>query len=361
MTERIYNFSAGPATLPTEVLTRAQNELLSLPGVGMSVMEISHRSKIYDRIHNSAINRIKNLLSLPADYHVLFMQGGATLQFSMVPLNFLSKDQSADYVVTGVWGKKAIKEAQKFGAANLVYSGEASGFKLIPEPEELKFNPNAVFVHYTSNETIDGVEFKYDLDARQIPVVCDASSNILSKPIDATKYALIYAGAQKNLGPSGVTIVIVRDDFLQQANDNPIPLLNYKTFVRENSLVNTPNTWAIYLVDLICEWLADKGGLQAMQIENEAKAQILYEALDNSDFYRGHADKNARSTMNVTFRLPNEDLEKKFCADASEIGLDGLKGHRSVGGVRASIYNAFPRAGVEKLVEFMREFERKNG
>ncbi len=362
MTERIYNFSAGPAMLPTEVLERAQAEMLGLPGVGMSVMEISHRSGVYDEIHNRAQTKIKNLLGLTEDFKILFMQGGATMQFSAVPLNFLaSSDATADYVVTGVWGKKAVKEAAKFGAANQIFSSELSGFKSVPEQSDLKFTENAVYAHYTSNETIDGVEFKYDLDANGIPVVCDASSNILSKPIDVSKYDLIYAGAQKNLGPSGVTIVIVRQSLLAKARESQIPLLNYNVYAAENSLVNTPNTWAIYLIDLVCDWLAAKGGLAAMQQINEAKARILYEALDNSDFYNAHVDKPARSTMNVTFRLPSADLDKKFCADATEIGLDGLKGHRSVGGVRASIYNAFPRKGVEKLVEFMREFERCNG
>lgn len=347
--------------LPTEVLERAKEELLSLPGVGMSVMEISHRSKIYDDIHNRAQEKIKHLLGLTADFKILFVQGGATLQFSTVPLNFLANGAAADYVVTGVWGKKAVKEAHKFGTANQIFSSETSGFKSIPLQNELKFTEDAVYVHYTSNETIDGVEFKYDLDAGQIPVVCDASSNILSKPIDVSKYDLIYAGAQKNLGPSGVTIVIMREAFLQTAAESKIPLLNYKVYAAENSLVNTPNTWAIYLIDLVCDWLVAKGGLVAMQQANESKARILYDAIDASDFYRGHAELGARSTMNATFRLPSAELDKKFCAAAAEIGLDGLKGHRSVGGVRASLYNAFPRAGVEKLIEFMREFERRNG
>lgn len=361
MTERIYNFSAGPATLPVPVLERAQSELLSLPGVGMSVMEISHRSRVYDEIHNRAQTKIKRLLNLTDDFRVLFVQGGATLQFSTVPLNFLNENTSADYVVTGVWGKKAQKEAAKFGAARKIYSGEDKGFRSVPQQNELQFSETAAYVHYTSNETIDGVEFKYDLDARGVPVVCDASSNILAKPIDATKYDLIYAGAQKNLGPSGVTVVIVREQFLQTAATSKIPLLDYKTYAEHNSLVNTPNTWAIYLIDLVCDWLDEKGGLAAMQRANEAKAKILYDAIDASGFYRGHAERAARSTMNATFRLPSEDLEKRFCAEAEKNGLSGLKGHRSVGGVRASVYNAFPREGVEKLVEFMREFERANG
>lgn len=361
MNNRIFNFSAGPAILPVEVLEQAQAELLSLRDSGMSVMEISHRSETFEKINRDAQAGIKNLLDLPENYRVLFLQGGATFQFLMIPMNFLAKGQSADYIVNGTWGKKAVAEAKRFGAAQTVFSTEETGFKSAPTQNELAFNQNAVYVHYTSNETIEGVEFKYDLDAGEIPVVCDASSNILSKPIDVSKYALIYAGAQKNLGPSGVTIVIIRDDLLEKSSADLPTMLNYQAFADHNSMINTPNTWGIYLVNLVCEWIKTKGGLAAMEIANKAKAQILYDALDQSDFYQGHAEKSARSLMNVTFRLPAEDLEKRFCAEATKIGLDGLKGHRSVGGVRASIYNAFPLAGVEKLIEFMREFEQRNG
>lgn len=361
MTKRIYNFSSGPAMMPTEVLEKAQAELLSLRAIGMSVMEISHRSKVFEKINNDAQQGIKDLLGLSDDYQVLFMQGGATLQFTVLPMNFLAKDKSADFVVTGTWSKKAVKEAARYGRANTVFSSEGAGFRTVPAPEELNFDANAAYIHYTSNETIDGVEFKYDLDGDAIPVFCDASSNILSKPIDVSKYALIYAGAQKNIGASGVTVVIVCKELLEQIPADLPPTLSLRAFAENNSLLNTPNTWGVYLVGLVTEWLKAKGGLAAMQVENEAKAKLLYDALDASDFYRLHADKSARSTMNVTFCLPSEELEQKFCAEAAEIGLDGLKGHRSVGGVRASIYNAFPREGVETLVEFMREFERKNG
>ncbi|HEX8397014.1 MAG TPA: 3-phosphoserine/phosphohydroxythreonine transaminase [Pyrinomonadaceae bacterium] len=362
MTERIYNFSAGPATLPTEVLERAKSELLSHTESGMSVMEISHRSKQFETILENARQKIKELLDLPENYHVLFLQGGASLQFSMIPMNFLPPNQTADYIVTGVWGKKAVAEARKIGNVNIVFSGEESGFRSVPTQEELNFTPDAAYVHYTSNETIDGVEFKYDLDAGGIPVVCDASSNIMSRKIDAEKYALIYAGAQKNLGPSGVTLVVLRDDLLGNIPDGLPSLLDYRVFVKDDSMPNTPNTWGVYLLDLVCDWLKAKGGVAAMQRENEAKAKLLYDALDRSDgFYRPHAEREARSLMNVTFRLPSEELEEKFCAEAEREKLSGLKGHRSVGGIRASIYNAMPQAGVAVLVEFMKDFAGRNG
>jgi phosphoserine aminotransferase len=362
MTERIYNFSAGPATLPTEVLERAKSELLSHAESGMSVMEISHRSKQFETILENARQKIKELLDLPENYHVLFLQGGASLQFSMIPMNFLPPNQTADYIVTGVWGKKAVAEARKIGNVNIVFSGEESGFRSVPTQEELNFTPDAAYVHYTSNETIDGIEFHYDLDAGGIPVVCDASSNIMSRTIDAEKYALIYAGAQKNLGPSGVTLVVLRDDLLGKIPENLPSLLDYRVFVKDGSMPNTPNTWGVYLLDLVCDWLKAKGGVRAMQRENEAKARLLYDALDQSDgFYRPHAEREARSLMNVTFRLPSEELEEKFCAEAEREKLSGLKGHRSVGGIRASIYNAMPQAGVAVLVEFMKDFAGRNG
>jgi phosphoserine aminotransferase len=362
MTERIYNFSAGPAVLPLEVLEKAQSELLSLGESGMSVMEISHRSPRFEAIIENARQKIKELLRLPDNYHILFLQGGASLQFSMIGLNFLPPDKTADYIVTGVWGKKAVKEARKIGNANVAFSSEASGFRTIPSPEELNFSPNAAYVHYTSNETIDGVEFKYDLEANGIPVFCDASSNIMSRPLDAEKYALIYAGAQKNLGPSGVTLVVLRDDLLAQIPENLPSLLDYRVYVKDGSMTNTPNTWGIYLLDLVCDWLQSKGGLAEMHKENEAKAKLLYDALDASDnFYRPHAERAARSSMNVTFRLASEELEAKFC-DAAEAGnLSGLKGHRTVGGIRASIYNAMPTVGVHSLIEFMKDFAEQNG
>jgi phosphoserine aminotransferase len=361
MTERIYNFSAGPAVLPVSVLEEAQRELVSLPGVGMSVMEISHRSKTFDEIIGSAERGLRELLGLPDNYRVLFLQGGASLQFSMIPMNFLPKDGSADYIVTGSWGKKAVKEAKREGAVNIAATTADGGFTRIPDQDELKLDPKAAYVHITTNETIEGVEWKREPETGDVPLVADASSDILSHAIPAEKYALIYAGAQKNMGPSGVTLVIVRDDLLERIPDNLHTMLDYRTHVENNSLYNTPNTWGIYIINLVCKWLQEKGGLPGMERENEAKAQLLYDAIDATDFYRGHADPDSRSIMNVTFRLPSEELEKKFASEATAAGLDGLKGHRSVGGIRASIYNAFPREGVEALVSFMHEFEKKNG
>ncbi len=359
MTKRIYNFSAGPAILPAEVLEKAQNELLSLNGIGMSVMEISHRSKHFAPILEQAENGIRELLQVPENYKVLFLQGGASLQFSMIPMNFLKS--SADYIVTGAWGEKAVKEAKKCGDVNVIFSTKETNFKSVPEQDELNFSQTADYIHYCSNETIDGVEFKYDLDGKGIPVVCDASSNILSKPLDIEKYALIYAGAQKNIGPSGVTLVIIRDDLLEKVPANQFSMLDYRAIAANDSMLNTPNTWGIYLISLVCEWLKEKGGVPAMQKINEEKAKILYDAIDASDgFYSGHAENAARSLMNVTFRLPSEDLEKQFVTEATANGFDGLKGHRSVGGIRASIYNAFPKEGVEALVEFMKDFTNKN-
>jgi phosphoserine aminotransferase len=360
MTERIYNFSAGPAVLPSEVLEKARAEMLSLNGIGMSVMEISHRSKHFAPILEAAERGLRELLAVPEKYRVLFLQGGASLQFSMIPMNFLKRE--ADYIVTGAWGEKAVSEAEKCGRVNVIFSGRAEGFRSIPMPEELNFSQAADYVHYCSNETIDGVEFKYDLDGKGIPVVCDASSNILSKPLDIEKYALVYAGAQKNIGPSGVTVVIIRDDLLERIPENQFTMLDYRAHAKNDSMLNTPNTWGIYLISLVCEWLKAQGGVTAITRINEEKARILYDAIDGSDgFYRGHAEKQARSLMNVTFRLPSEELEKQFVAAAAAARMDGLKGHRSVGGIRASIYNAFPLAGVERLVEFMSDFADQNG
>ena len=362
MTQKIYNFSAGPAVLPVPVLEEAQREMLNLRGIGMSVMEISHRSKHFEAILTAAENGIRDHLQIPAGYRVLFLQGGATLQFSMIPMNFLSHGETADYVITGAWGKKALKEAKRCGNAATIYSSAEGGFKSVPSQDELTYSSDAKYIHYTSNETIEGVEFKYEPDGSGIPVICDASSNILSKPLDISKYALIYAGAQKNIGPSGVTLVIIRDDLIAQVPENQHSMLDYRLLAENDSMLNTPNTWGIYLISLVCEWLREQGGLAAMEKKNKEKAAILYDAIDASDgYYVGHAERSARSLMNVTFRLPSEKLEKQFCSEATTQGLDGLKGHRSVGGVRASIYNAFPREGVERLVEFMQDFAKRNG
>jgi phosphoserine aminotransferase len=361
MTERIFNFSAGPAVIPVPVLEEAQRDMLALPGVGMSVMEISHRSKTFDEIIAGADTGLRELLNIPKDYTVLFLQGGASLQFAMVPMNFLSLDGSADYIVTGSWGKKAVKEAQKFGNVSLAADTADGGFTRVPTQDELQLDPNAAYVHITSNETIEGVEFKSEPEVGDVPLVCDASSDILSRPIPVKKYGLIYGGAQKNMGPSGVTLVIMREDLLPRGREGLATMLDYRTHAKDKSLHNTPNTWGIYIINLVCKWLKEKGGLPAMQAENEEKAKLIYDAIDATDFYRGHADPDSRSMMNVTFRLPSEDLEKKFANEATAAGMDGLKGHRSVGGIRASIYNAFPREGCEALVEFMKEFEKKNG
>ena len=361
MTERIHNFSAGPAILPMEVLQTAQRELVGLPGVGMSVMEISHRSSVFDEIISGADNGIRELMGVPDNYHVLFLQGGASLQFSMLAMNFLAADKSADYILTGSWGKKAVKEAKRAGLVNIAATMADGGFTRVPAQDELKLDPHAAYVHLTTNETIEGVEWKTEPEVGEVPLFADASSDILSRVVPVEKYALIYAGAQKNMGPSGVTLVIIRDDLLKRIPDGLHTMLDYRTHVDNKSLYNTPNTWGIYIINLVCKWLKEKGGLAAMQRENEVKAQILYDAIDATEFYRGHADADCRSSMNVTFRLPSEDLEKRFCSEATALGLDGLKGHRSVGGIRASIYNAFPREGVEALVEFMKDFAQKNG
>src|SRR5918912_1636820 len=329
MTERIYNFSAGPAVLPLPVLEQAQRELLSLPGVGMSVMEISHRSKRFDEIIGNAERGVRELLGLPENYHVLFLQGGASLQFSMIPMNFLPKEGSADYIITGSWGKKALKEAKREGAVNVAATMADGGFTRTPGHEEIKLDPKAAYVHITTNETIEGVEWKDEPEVGDVPLIADASSDICSHPINVGRYALIYAGAQKNLGPSGVTLVIIRDDLLARIPDGLHTMLDYRTHTQNKSLYNTPNTWGIYIIDLVCKWIKDKGGLEGMHRINEEKARLLYDAIDATDFYRGHADPDSRSIMNVTFRLPSEELEKKFASEATAAGLDGLKGHRS--------------------------------
>jgi phosphoserine aminotransferase len=361
MTDRIFNFSAGPAILPVPVLEEAQRDMLSLPGVGMSVMEISHRSKTFADILAQADSGVRRLLGVPDNYRVLFLQGGASLQFSMVPINFLPAEGSADYILTGSWGKKALKEAKKVGAVNLAATMADGGFTRVPNDDEINFDSRAAYVHITTNETIEGVEWKKEPNTGDVPLIADASSDIMSHRIPVEKYALIYAGAQKNMGPSGVTLVILREDLLSRIPDGLHTMLDYRTHTENNSLYNTPNTWGIYIINLVCKWVEEKGGIEGIERENGAKAKLLYDAIDATDFYRGHADADARSIMNVTFRLPSEELEKKFTSEATALGLDGLKGHRSVGGIRASIYNAFPLAGVEVLVSFMKDFERKNG
>ena len=361
MTARIYNFSAGPAVLPLSVLEEAQRDLVALPGVGMSILEISHRSAAFDEIIHGAETDLRALGSIPDNYKVLFLQGGASLQFSMVPMNLLSAGASADYIVTGAWSQKAVKEAKRVGAVNIAASTEGENFARIPRQQELKLDPNASYVHYTTNNTIFGTEFNYVPEVGAVPLVADASSDIFSGPMDVAKYGLIYAGAQKNLAPAGVTLVIVRDDLLKRTPSSLATMLQYGVHVENNSMYNTPPVFAIYIMRLVLAWLIKQGGLAAIEKRNARKADKLYAEIDRTGFYRGHASKDSRSRMNVTFRLPSEDLEKKFIKDATAAGLDGLKGHRSVGGLRASIYNAFPEEGVDALVQFMSEFQRRNG
>ena len=365
MTERVYNLNAGPAILPLPVLEEAQRHLLALPGEGMSILEISHRSKTFEGILEEAKGRLRQLLGIHDDYHILFQQGGATLQFYMVPLNLLGDGrQPADYILTGSWAQKAFQEAKKVPGAkiNIAASTEAENFSRIPRGEELKLDPNAAFVHYTSNNTIFGTQWRTEPETGPIPLVCDASSDILSKPIEVRKHKLIYAGAQKNMGPAGVTLVIVRQDVLSGIPKGLPVMLDYAVQVKDNSLHNTPPCFAIYLVNLVCKWLQDMGGIASIQELNRKKAEHLYSAIDGSrGYYRGTAAPDSRSQMNVTFRLPSEELENRFVKEATAAGFHGLKGHRSVGGTRASIYNAFPLKGVEDLVAFMQEFKRKNG
>lgn len=360
-TTRIFNFSAGPAVLPVDVLEQAQRDLLSLPGVGMSILEISHRSKPFDEIIEGCERDLRTLAGIPAGYQVLFLQGGASLQFSMVPMNLLPPGGSADYIVTGAWSQKAVKEAKRVGGVKIAASTEGENFARVPRQDELSLDPSAGYLHYTTNNTIFGTEFHYVPNGGSVPLVADASSDIFSGPIDVSKYALIYAGAQKNLAPAGVTLVIVREDMLKRTPSSLPTMLQYSVHAENKSLYNTPPVFAIYIMRLVLAWLIKQGGLAAMGARNTRKAHKLYTAIDRTEFYRGHAQSDSRSRMNVTFRLPTEELEKKFIKDATAAGLDGLKGHRSVGGLRASIYNAFPEEGVDALVQFMAEFERRNG
>ncbi|HET55286.1 MAG TPA: 3-phosphoserine/phosphohydroxythreonine transaminase [Ignavibacteria bacterium] len=362
MTNRIYNFSAGPAILPEDVLKEAQEDMLSYKGSGMSVMEMSHRGKIYDSIFKDAEADLRKLLDINDNYAVLFLQGGATLQFSMVPVNLMPPKNKADYIITGSWAKKAMKEAKRVGTVNVAGSTEEEKFVRLPKQEELKLDPGASYVHFTSNNTIYGTQYITEPEVGNVPLVCDASSDMLHKKIDINKYGLIYAGAQKNMGPAGVALVIIRKDLLERSSDSLHTYLNYKVHVDSESLYNTPATYSVYIMGLVYKWLLNLGGLDKMYEMNKEKAGILYDYIDNSDgYYKGTvAVKEDRSLMNVTYRLPSEELEKKFVAESTEKGFSGLKGHRSVGGIRASIYNAFPKKGVEALVEFMKDFKKNN-
>ncbi|HEX4000922.1 MAG TPA: 3-phosphoserine/phosphohydroxythreonine transaminase [Pirellulales bacterium] len=364
MTKRVYNFSPGPAVLPLPVLEQIQSEMLSLPGMGASVLEISHRSAAFDAILAEAQALLRQLLGVPENYRIVFMQGGAHLQFTTVAQNFLrGAGKTAEYIITGTWGNAALKEAQKEGPTRVVWDGKEHNYSYLPEFGELKLSPEAAYVHMTSNETIQGVQFVGQPDAGSVALVCDSSSDFLSRPIDVARYGLIYACAQKNAGISGVTAVVVRDDLLERVPKNLSASLDYANFAKNDSRPNTPPTFAIYVLMLVGRWIRDTiGGLDQMAAHNERKAKLLYDAIDTSGgFYRPHARTDCRSKMNITFRLPSEDLEKSFVKEAAKLELTELKGHRSVGGIRASIYNAMPMPGVETLAEFMADFAKQSG
>ncbi len=355
---RLHNFSAGPGSLPAEVMLEVRDELPVYEGLGASIMEVSHRSKEFDGIWGRAQERLRRLLGLGPEWHVLFLQGGASMQFYQVPLNFLRADASADYLNTGAWSKKAIKEARRVGRVNVAASSEADEFTYIPEPSGWNLDPDAAYLHFTSNNTIFGTEYPFEPEA-SVPLVCDASSDFLSRPIEAERYGLIYAGAQKNIGPAGATAVLIKDSFLQTKKENLPTMLDYGSHTGE--MFNTPPVFAVYVVEKVLAWLEAKGGLAAMASENDRKAALLYGAIDAGGFYRSTARTDSRSKMNVTYRLPSEELEERFVKEAKAAGMVGLKGHRSVGGIRASIYNAVGLDSVAALVSLMQEFERRNG
>jgi phosphoserine aminotransferase len=357
---RVHNFSAGPAGLPLPVLQQAQAEFLDFRGRGMSLMEMSHRSAAFDAVMQQTEADLRQLLGIPADYKVLFLQGGASLQFGMLPMNLRPLDGSADYTINGTWGQAAYKDARRLGKVRVAASTEATNYDRVSTQSELELDPDAAYLHFTSNETIHGVQWQAEpVPLSGVPLVCDMSSDFLSRPVDISRYSLIYAGAQKNAGPAGVTIVILHQDLLERVPDNLPVMLDYKVQASKGSMHNTPPTYSIYIVGLVLQWLIELGGLPAILDRNQHKASLIYQAIDQSaGFYRGHAQPDSRSLMNVTFRLPSEELEKLFAKQAEQNGLIGLKGHRSIGGLRASIYNACPLEAVEALVHFMAEFMR---
>ncbi|RSL34374.1 3-phosphoserine/phosphohydroxythreonine transaminase [Salibacterium salarium] len=358
---RAHNFNAGPAALPTEVLESAQKELVNFNNTGMSVMELSHRSPDYEAVHNEAIVSIKRLLAVPDDYEVLLLQGGASLQFPMIPMNFLSKDETANYILTGSWSEKAVKEAELIGKTRSSVSSAESNYTYIPDTNQLGLSENDAYVHITSNNTIFGTQWQdFDLDWKS-PLIADMSSDILSKPIPIERFSMIYAGAQKNLGPSGVTVVIIKKDLLDRSSQNVPTLMRYRTHSDKNSLYHTPPTFAVYMLKKVLNWVEENGGAEGMRQRNTEKANLLYHTIDESNgFYQGHAEKNSRSFMNVTFNLPSAELNEKFLKEAKEAGFVGLNGHRSVGGCRASIYNAVSLESCQALKEFMIEFQKNN-
>lgn len=358
--KRVHNFSAGPATLPLEVLEKAQQELTSYQGKGASIMEMSHRSPEYKEINEQAVKRLKEVTGADDDWEVLFLQGGASSQFMMAPMNFLSKDQTVDIIDTGSWSSKAIKEAKLFGNVHVPFSSKEEDYTRVPQDSDLNPSESSVYTHFTSNNTIFGTQFPKEPKTNGSLLVCDASSDFLSRPIDLDKYGLIYAGAQKNLGPAGVTVVMVRNSFMKYQKPDPLPtMLNYKTHIEK--IFNTPPVFAVYMVNMVLEWILDNGGLDAFKTYNEEKAALLYDELDKDDFYRATVKPGSRSNMNVTFRIGSEDLESEFLFEAAKHDLVNLKGHRSVGGIRASIYNACPRESVETLIQFMQDFRDRKG
>jgi len=360
MSDRVFNFNPGPATLPLSVLEQAREEFLNYRGDGLSILEMSHRSKTFEQIINDAVSDVKKVMGFGDNYSVMFLQGGATGQFAAVPLNLAVKGKPALYINTGSWSKKAISEAKKLGIQyEVIASSETDNFSHIPN--DFKIKPDASYLHITSNNTIFGTQWADYPDSGNVPLVADMSSDLYCRRFDPKKFALIYAGAQKNAGPAGVTIVILRNDLLTRSHDDIPTILNYNIFADKNSLYNTPNCFGIYLVGLVMKWILDQGGIDKVEKVNKEKANLIYQTVDGTDFYRGTAKEDSRSIMNITFRLPSEDLEKKFVAEATAAKLVGLKGHRSVGGIRASIYNAMSLDGVKALVSFMKDFEKKNG
>lgn len=361
MTDRIHNFSAGPAVLPEPVLRKAQEAIWNVNGSGIGIIEHSHRGKVFDRIIDEAEQACRALAGIPDNYQVLFLQGGASLQFSMIPMNLLPPDRTADYILTGVWSQKAIKEAKLLGKVHVAATSEATNFDRIPKPGEIRYSANPAYVHFTTNNTIYGTQWRSEPTApADAPLIADTSSDMYSRPLDVRKYGLIYAGAQKNLGPAGLVLVIIRNDLVERGPKTLPTMLQYRTHAAEKSLYNTAPTFAIYVMGEVFKWIQEQGGLAAMAEHNEQKARKLYEYLDSSEFFRGTAQPDSRSLMNVCFRAPTEELEERFVKEAAKRGLDGLKGHRLVGGMRASIYNACPPAAVDALVSFMKEFERAN-
>ncbi len=359
MPDRIFNFSAGPAILPYDVLVQAAKDIVNYNDTGMGLIEMSHRSKEFVAVVDECESLLRELLSIPGNYKVLFLQGGASTQFAMVPMNLLGDGKTASYLNTGTWSKKAIKEAKLFGNIDVAYSSEDTIFNRVPLPDEYVPSPGAEYLYFVSNNTIYGTQF-HQFPETDIDLVCDMSSDILARQIDVSRFGIIFAGAQKNMGPAGCAVVIIRDDLLDKAPENIPTMFRYKTHADKGSMFNTPPCFAIYAIGLVLKWLKNRGGLPAIEKMNLEKSELLYQAIDNSDFYRGHANFASRSIMNVTFNLPNPELEAQFIQEATAVSLNGLKGHRSVGGCRASIYNAFPREGVEKLIDFMVAFEKNN-